>query len=325
MDYRGILMGCTAFALLSSAPAAMAQQPISIASSPPGSMYYATAAAIGEVLSLKSGLHVIVQALSGGGQYLPIVNRGDIQFGIADVYLTRLGVRGEAFFKERPTKNLRAVAILYPLRQAIFVRKDSEIKSIADLKGKRGPVGFANAKTAGSITDAILATAGLSLERDIQGVNVVNIIAQANAFKNGSIDFFGFALGAGKVKEVNAATPVRVLTVPNSPEALNAARKVVPGVFFRYEKPNKSATGLYQPGYLVALNVNLFASTKTPDDVVYKVVKGLHDHAKELGVIIPPLRLMNPNAMAQAIPGVEYHAGAIKFYKEIGQWPPKSN
>jgi TRAP-type uncharacterized transport system substrate-binding protein len=67
----------------------------------------------------------------------------------------------------------------------------------------------------------------------------------------------------------------------------------------------------------------LLASTKTPDDVVYKVTKGLHDHAKEMGAIFPPLRLLDTNAMAQPIHGVEYHEGAIKYYKEIGQWPPK--
>ena len=81
---------------------------------------------------------------------------------------------------------------------------------------------------------------------------------------------------------------------------------------------------MLEPVYLISYGVNLFASTKTPDDVVYKMVKGLHDNAKEMGQVFPPLRLFKPNAMAQTIPGVEYHPGAIKFYKEIGQWPPKT-
>ena len=69
--------------------------------------------------------------------------------------------------------------------------------------------------------------------------------------------------------------------------------------------------------------VNLFASNKTPDDVVYKVVKALHDNAAEFGKVFPPLRLFDKDDMAQVVPGVDYHPGAIKFYKEIGQWPPK--
>jgi TRAP-type uncharacterized transport system substrate-binding protein len=111
--------------------------------------------------------------------------------------------------------------------------------------------------------------------------------------------------------------------VPNTPEPLAAARKVVPVVYLRIEKPSKPNTGVLEPVYLVSYGVNLFASTKTPDDIVYKVTKGLHDHAKDMGEVFPPLRLLDPAAMAQPIPGVEYHAGAIKYYKEIGQWPPK--
>ena len=78
----------------------------------------------------------------------------------------------------------------------------------------------------------------------------------------------------------------------------------------RQEKPSKANTGVLEPVYLISYGVNLFASTKTPDDVVYKVVKGLHDHAKEMGNIFPPLRLLDTNAMAQPIAGVEYHDGA---------------
>ena len=46
-------------------------------------------------------------------------------------------------------------------------------------------------------------------------------------------------------------------------------------------------------------------------------------NAADFGKVFPPLRLFDKNAMAQVIAGVAYHPGAIKYYKEIGQWPPK--
>jgi hypothetical protein len=75
----------------------------------------------------------------------------------------------------------------------------------------------------------------------------------------------------------------------------------------------------------VSYGVNIFASTKTPDDVVYKLVKAMHANAGEFGKVFPPLRMFDKNAMAPVVEGVDYHPGAIKFYKEIGQWPPKKS
>ena len=116
---------------------------------------------------------------------------------------------------------------------------------------------------------------------------------------------------------------VRALTVENTPANVAAVKKQVPVAYLRYEKPSKGNVGLLEPGYLVSYGVNLFASTKTPDDVVYKLVKAMHEHAAEFGKVFPPLRLFKADDMAQEIEGVEYHPGAIKYYKEIGQWPPK--
>jgi TRAP transporter TAXI family solute receptor len=256
-------------------------------------------------------------------KFLELVNAGEIPLGIANVYEMNLAVTGEDYFKGRPTKNVRSVAILYPLRHTIFVKKDSSYKTLADLKGVRAPVGFASQKVLGPVTNAALATVGLSLERDFNGVNSADIIAQANAFKEGRTDFFFFALGAAKIKEVDAAVGgIRAIGVPNTKEALAAARKIVPVVYLRQERPSKPNTGVLEPVWLISYGVNLFASTKTPADIVYKLAKGLHDHSKEMGKIFPPLNLLEPGAMAQPIEGVEYHDGAIKYYKEIGQWPP---
>jgi uncharacterized protein len=323
MSHGKMLAALVALGMLGPVSGASAQQPIAIAVPPAGSIYNSTAAAIGKVLAEKAGLKLTLQALGGSSQFLPIVNAGEVPFGIANVYETSLGVTGGDYFKGRPTKNLRSVVILYPLRNTIFVKKDSKYKTLADLKGARGPVGFTSQKTLTAVTNAALAPGGVSLA-DMKGVRVANIISNVNAFKEGRTDFFVFALGAAPIRVADAAVGgVRALTVENTPANVAAVKKQVPVAYLRYEKPSKGNVGLLEPGYLVSYGVNLFASTKTPDDVVYKLVKAMHEHAAEFGKVFPPLRLFKANDMAQEIEGVEYHPGAIKFYKEIGQWPPK--
>jgi len=323
MRFRTALLFLATFGLLAGVSGATAQQPIAIATPPSGSIYNSTAAAIGKVLAEKAGIKMTVQALGGSSQYLPLVNAGEVPFGLANVYETNLGVTGEEYFKGRPTKDVRTVAIVFPLRNTIFVKNDSKYKKLADLKGSRGPVGFTSQKVLTAVTNAALAPGGITLD-DVQGVQVANIISNVNVFKEGRTDFFVFALGGAPVREADAAVGgVRALTAENTPAVVAAVKKQIPVAYLRYEKPSKANVGLLEPGYLVTYGVNLFASTKTPEDVVYKVVKAMYENAADFGKVFPPLRLLDKNAMAQEIADVEYHPGAVKFYKEIGQWPPK--
>jgi hypothetical protein len=66
----------------------------------------------------------------------------------------------------------------------------------------------------------------------------------------------------------------------------------------------------------------LITSTNISDDVVYKTTKALYGNKDLLVSAAAVLRSFDPKAMAEKSE-VPYHPGAEKFYKEVGEWPPK--
>ena len=112
------------------------------------------------------------------------------------------------------------LAVIFPLLSSIFVRKDSPIKSLADLKGKRIPAGFSAQVTLDRIIDAVLANGGVE-RKDIVPVLVPNVIRGADDFVEGKIDGGFFALGAAKVLEVHKSTGgIRYLPLSDDPKAV---------------------------------------------------------------------------------------------------------
>ena len=59
-------------------------------------------------------------------------------------------------------------------------------------------------------------------------------------------------------------------------------------------------------------------TTKSSDDVVYKLAKMMHDHKEELAANFGGLNGFDPDRMAKDLGPAQYHPGAIKYYKEIG-------
>jgi TRAP-type uncharacterized transport system substrate-binding protein len=57
------------------------------------------------------------------------------------------------------------------------------------------------------------------------------------------------------------------------------------------------------------------------DEVVYNMTKALHENAEAVAKSSPTLRGFEPKGMAKKTDLVQYHPGAIKYYKEKGLWP----
>jgi len=310
-----------AIALL-AAGVAQAQN-IGVAASNPGSLYHSTGTAVAKLANDVAGLKATVYPFASATIYLPAVNAGEYAFGISNVEELRVAVLGIEQFKGRPYADLRATAILYPLRVAFFVRKDSPIKTIADLKGKRVVDGYSSQKTIPPLLDALYATAGMT-RADVQGVNVPNVVGGADAFIQGKVDAFFFALGAAKVEEANASVGgIRALDVANTPENLAKVRQHFPPSYLRPENPGPRNVGVAEPIHALSYDGVLVASSKTPEDVVYRVVKAMHGGKKEMAAVFGAMNLFDPERMAKALGPIEWHPGAVRFYKELGGWPPK--
>ena len=300
-------------------------QSVGFAASNPGSLYHSSASAIAKVANDKAGIQATVQPFASATVYLPAVDAGEFAFGLSNVEELRVAVVGAQQFEGRKYEDLRAVAIMYPLRVALFVKNDSDIKTLADLKGKRVVDGYASQKTIPPLLDAEYATVGMT-RADVKPVPVPNVVAGANAFIQGKADAFFFALGAAKVREADASVGgIRALNIEDTPENRAIIAKHFPPAYLRTEKPSKPNVGVTEPINVITYDAVVVASTKTPDDVVYRLVKAMHENKQDMAAVFPVFNLFNPQRMASDLGPIQWHPGTIKFLTEQGMWPPKAN
>ncbi len=310
-----------AAATLVASPAAA--QTYGIGTGKQGFWTYSAGAAIAKVAT-DNGLNLRIQPYGGTSAYVPAVNAKEIEFGLANELETNYAVTGKVIYEGKPQPEVRIVAILSPLYSVLFVRKDSPIKTIADLKGKRVPSDFVSQRVLDVLVQGTLANGGLTYA-DVQKVPVPNVVGGANEFAEGKADTFMFALGAGAVAETDAKVGgIRVLPIDPSKEAMDRMRKFIPVAYATKLEPRKGLVGILEPTMVYAYDYLLLANSKVPDDVVYKLTKALHANKSALAASFPALRDFDPKRMAKNTAPVQFHPGAVKFYQEVGQWPPKT-
>lgn len=302
---------------------AQAQQIRVIASNPQGSVFYSASATIGKLMDEKLKMQVRVQPMGGSSTYIPLLNRGEVDFGLTNVDDSATAYKGTGNFREA-NPNLRLMAVAFPLTLGIIVPNDSPIKSVSDLKGKTMPWGY-NAQTTGRVLQsAVLASEGLTMD-DIKPVPTQSLFSGVDLLGEGKVEAATIAIGTAQAQRANVNLAsrggIRFLNMKSTPDAMARVRKILLSRPITIQ-PAPHAVGIIAPTTILAYSIFFTTNDKMPDDIVYSVVKGLHASKEDLIKGHPVFRGFDPNRMTEEI-GVPWHPGAIKFYTEIKQWPPK--
>jgi uncharacterized protein len=297
-------------------------QTVSISTLPPGSVNNVQTQAIAKVVQKAAGMQMRVVTFNSPHASMGAVQAGQAAFTFMSNDELGIAVRGKDEHQGKPMDKLRLAAVVFPFKVGILVRKDSNINSVADLKGKRFPTGWQGFPQGIALANAMLATAGLSL-KDVDGVPTANLLRAADDFKAGRLDATLFAIGAPKMAEVDSAVGIRFLSLDNSDKAKAAMAAIRPEYTVASQTPAPPLNGVIGTTNLMQYAMTVGTSADADEESVYKVVKALHQNKAELVATHPSFMAMDPAQLALQQPGVTYHPGAIRYYKEVGIWPVK--
>jgi TRAP-type uncharacterized transport system substrate-binding protein len=87
-------------------------------------------------------------------------------------------------------------------------------------------------------------------------------------------------------------------------------------------EPAKHLPGIVGPTVVMGYSAYLATHDKQPEQLVYNLTKTIHASRAELVAVAPQLARFDGKKMSEQN-AVPYHPGAVKFYTEAGQWPPK--
>ena len=200
----------------------LSAQTVSISTLPPGSVNNVQTQAIAKVVQKATEMQMRVVTFNSPHASMGAVQAGQAAFTFMSNDELGIAVRGKDEHQGKPMDKLRLAAVVFPFKVGILVRKDSNINSVADLKGKRFPTGWQGFPQGIALSNAMLATAGLSL-KDVDGVPTANLLRAADDFKAGRLDATLFAIGAPKMAEVDSAVGIRFLSLDGSDKAKAAS------------------------------------------------------------------------------------------------------
>jgi len=297
-------------------------QRVTIVTNQQGSLAYSAGAALAKVMNEKLGTQARIQPTGGSSTFYPLLNRGEAQYGFSSALETLFAQTGTGTYQGKPLPNLRVVAEVFDLFQALFVANDSPVKKQSDIKGLKIGGTFTSQKIVTYTQNALLANAGLK-PSDMIEVPVTNANGAINGVGAGRIDTSFGPPGSGVVQNAHAALTshggIRFLPIDTSPEAMRRMREVIPMASAFMLKPRKNLPGILSEIPVMAYPFALVAGKDTPDEEVYKLVKMMHANKAALAKAFPAYRRFNPKNMARMKQG-EFHPGAIRFYKEAGIW-----
>jgi uncharacterized protein len=309
---------------------AAAQRPpksVTVGTNPAGTVFYALGGGLASVISGSAPFQAVIQPYTGTSTFLPLLDNGEIDFGVINAVEMNLAYQGAARFKvsgRNPlphTPNTRLIMRGSPLQVSLLVKKDSPIKTVHDVKGKRVTGEYpANVAIWFHIYTG-LASGGLTWN-DVKVVPVPAVNEGVDAMVQGRADVSNHAIGAAKIKEADASVGVRFVSLDCSSQGEERIRKAVPGYYPATVKSG-SSTGIVGDTCVLSYDIYFVGHKALSGQTVQATLKALWDNIEKLPPLHAQFKDWTRERAASADVTLPYHPAAVEFYKEKNLWSAK--
>jgi TRAP transporter TAXI family solute receptor len=230
---------------------------------------------------------------------------------------------GTESFRDLGRVPVQALAVLYTQPMHLVSFTESNIRSLADLRGK-----VISSGSPGSGTDdmvpRLLRAAGLDPETDVRRHRLGPANA-AEALRDGKIDAFFWSAGVPSAAVLDLATSFRgrVRLVPTADVLAALQQPGTPPLFVESIIPGGSYPGIDADVPTVGVATLLVADASLSESLAYEITRVLFDQREELGAVHAEARTLTPTFASSASP-IPFHPGAVRYYREQGVLPPQT-
>ncbi|WMC11979.1 TAXI family TRAP transporter solute-binding subunit [Oceanimonas pelagia] len=302
-------------------PGAMAaeQSFITIGTGGVTGVYYPTGGAICRLVNqgrAEHGIRCSVESTGGSPYNLNSLRSGELEVGIAQSDLEYQALKGEGSFAEQGAfDDLRAIFALHGEAVTIVARKDANIKTFEDLKGKRVNIG--NPGSGQRDTMEVLMQAYGWTQSDFSLVSELRPAEHGQALCDNRIDAFVYVVGHpnGSIKEATTACEANLVTVQG--EVID--KLLADKAYYRHITiPGGEYAGADEDVHTFGVGANLVTSAKVPDEQVYQLTKAVFDNFDQFVRLHPAFANLKKEEMVKDGLSAPLHPGALKYYKEAG-------
>jgi TRAP transporter TAXI family solute receptor len=256
------------------------------------------------------GLIAISQATEGSVQNMELLEEGALEAALGQADVAYWAYHGEELYAGSPHQSIRGLANLYSEAVHIAVRRDSDIRSLADLRAKRvivGTVGSGTLIGAGMILNGV----GLTFD-DIEPIHE-NLVRGVGMLKNGEADALFVITGAPApgLQPLAQDPGFRLLPIEDEPASTVMAEAPF---FTRIRITEESYPGVAETPTL-AVGAQLFVRSDLDEETVFELTRALwHPSNRQVlnnGHAIGQRILLTTALNGMAVP---LHPGAQRYY-----------